>query len=417
MRSCGTGMVHLFLCILLLISSIQSERTTTPEQAQHLIALLLSNDTSARTARQTLGMALPPPATTYGIVPRYNSTTDSWGMFATRTIDPGAAVFAVNNETMLLRPSDCPELQMLEHSFGTNIHCTIPLSLCVWRRCKLDAQPPTNTSIDAMWSIWCRMLPEGTIAPVLRLDPNTDPTLSPYTRQRLHERHFVFDQVEQLARAAVQIWHAENLTNATGWSAEMAREFKWAQSMVIGRAWASPRFGCAAILILDLANHGRSGQKIVRVLHGNEEEVAWGFAAGTTKGLVKDEEFFGRYDDGDDCEVDLWLDYGFIGTGIQPRPCVKIMLEGSTIIIKHDTDIVVAKHLVQAFGTKVNEMLVDVQSSWAELTKQHEKEGGLLCGNDGAEEQDWAYKKRVVESERQLLTEIAAQMFEGRRRG
>ena len=65
----------------------------------------------------------------------------------------------------------------------------------------------------------------------------------------------------------------------------------------------------------------------------------------------------------------------------------------------------------------MNEMLVDVQSSWAELTKQHEKEGGLLCGNDGAEEQDWAYKKRVVESERQLLTEIAAQMFEGRRRG
>ena len=47
------------------------------------------------------------------------------------------------------------------------------------------------------------------------------------------------------------------------------------------------------------------------------------------------------------------------------------------------------------------------------VDNQHEKEGGLLCGNDGAEEQDWAYKKRVVESERQLLTEIAAQMLKG----
>ena len=374
----------LFLLLLLL--------STATSQTSHPLAGTLffhSDDTTTD----------PPPSTTHGVAPFFNSTTDHWGLFATRDILPGQPVIEVSNATMLLRHTDCPELKQINHRY--NFDCTVPMALCILRKCRID-----RSSTTTIWSTWCQMLPRNTIAPVFYLNPTTDPTLSPYTRQTLRHRHSVAPTIEAMAQAALVLWHQENRTNAT-WGPTMQANFQWAQSMVLSRAWNSPRFGCAAIPVLDLANHRRSGRGIskITVKKGTTERIAWGFV--TTSGLQKGEEYFNRYDNGDECEVDLYLDYGFIELTEERRPCIRVELESTqeVVVLKRGVSVMIPETSIAFVLRKVEEMLM--KARWSRVELENKANANVV---DRVEVVHTTIQRILLESEILLMEEVLGEM-------
>ena len=414
------------LLILLYLPAATLPATPTPtttkintvEEANRTIWLLFSNDSAARTTRLESGFWPDPLARSFGIFPSFSATTKAWSLLATHDIHvkpsnksnntaTATAVLHVHSEDMLLRSTDCPELTSLketQHHDGL-----IYLSLCVLRRCTMTASPSLdNTTVqpsqrEALWSLYCNMLPSEIVSPVVTLQLS-DATLSPYTRQQLIKRKKQFSSIQQVATEAFAIWHdqertvkqsyqyqynhyqARNRHQGVESTTRMNYLLKWSQSAVISRAWKTERFGCAAIPVLDFANHQRGAPKIVLVQYGGTDTekgaVAWGYA--TSQDMSKGDEYFVSYDDVDDCDVDLWLDYGFVDQGDR-RPCVEVTYASGggggggggggdvrgttkTVLLKNEKDValVTAKEYLE-FSKQVDVLLEKGKIAWNAL--------------------------------------------------
>ena len=256
-------------------------------------------------------------------------------MVARQDIDARKVVVVVD-EAVFLKPGSCPEIDALP------LHCTVRLSLCLLRRCRIDISPATATTGEAvgvpMWDQYCQMLPEEMEAPVF-LPASFDPVLSLFTRHRLEERRAVFKQLDAVLERALRVWrgglNGSNSSIETSKLVDLDASWK-ALSMIMSRCWNSERFGCACIPVLELANHRRGGPKLTRVYNVEREVVSDGslsqgddtatasFGFVTPHAMKKGEEFFVSYDDPDGCDVDLWLDYGFIDGGTR-RPCAHVV--------------------------------------------------------------------------------------------
>ena len=385
---------------ILLLTTITASLTL--KQANEIVWLYFSQD--AAEYRENVGMPTDPPAVSFGIFPAFDDTTNSWSMTAVENIPAGSAIVYVNNAT-LLRSEDCPELNMLQ---SLSLHCTVALSFCLMRRCRLGTDDSSRSSTastshqDVMWSLYCQLLPNNNISPVLALNP-TDPTLSPYTRQTLIERRKSLLYVETVAKTTVfSIWKSQHHTIHKEWNTQLSLDLQWAQSMVISRAWSSSRFGCAAIPVLDFVNHKRGMDQIRRVKSEKltqQNEVAWGFS--TLNDMKKGDEYYVSYDEVDGCDVDLWLDYGFIEKDQPLRPCVQVSLSNGTIVkLKRGMEINIEKKVVQEFRTSVKEQKEEgdlaLEKLMEELTM---RDGGLRVVADDP-------KRILLESELDLLKEI-----------
>jgi len=392
-----------------------------------MLFVFFSNETHARTMRRTAGMSMDPPAVSYGgMMPRFNVDQQMWGLFSTfnksvdKSVDKQDPIIYVSEEEMFLKPEDCPELSVLHEMFSDGIDCTITLSLCLLRRCRIDDQAVNLTSSgdsggrhDAVWWLYCnRILPGAEFQmPLLSLNLQ-DLTLSPYTRRVLLQRRSMLRRVEAVALAAHGVWKERAVVPMEEEWVEGGRrkQFQWAQSIVMSRTWNSKRFGCAAIPILEYANHQKGANQIVKIADKSSSlslsSLLWGFASSFVSSY-DDEEYFVSYDKPENCDVDLWLDYGFVEVGSTPteiafRPCAVVdFMSGDgqdamkkSVVLKRNSKIVVEQNDVVVFRQQFFRLLEEARESWRILVAR-----GVLESNDN--------QVVLLRSELEMLEEIA----------